>query len=321
MFHAPANPILSEKSTRMNMGSNDSINTNKVSIVGHIAYDHIFTIPYFPPKNHSIYIHNMGTYFGGGAGNIATGIASLGGKCEIISAVGKDFTHSKYEKHLQTLNIELTLTKTPHPTACAYIFIDEQENQVTYFSWGASKDITEIKNRHCKFLHLAPCSPEICSSFSTSADFVAFEPGQDLPKFDAQTLRYCLKNSHIFFCNNYELQQTIKTLNIPRDDIFQLSGAALITYGKKGSILHSKESTYTIKAIPAKLVDPTGAGDGYRAGFWIGKLRGYSDLTACRLGSIVSSFVVTKMGAQTNIPPWEDIVSIYTKYFGDLMYP
>ena len=80
------------------MGNTGSSNTNKVSIVGHIAYDHIFTIPYLPSKNHSIYIQSMGTYFGGGAGNIATGIASLGGKCEIISAVGTDFTNSKYEK-------------------------------------------------------------------------------------------------------------------------------------------------------------------------------------------------------------------------------
>ncbi len=303
------------------MASTDSITTSKISVVGHIAYDHIFTIPYFPKKNHSIYIHKMGTYFGGGAGNIATGIASLGGKCEIISAVGKDFTHSTYEKHLQSLHIKLTLNKTSHPTACAYIFIDEQKNQVTYFSWGASKDITKIKKQHYKFLHLAPCSPKICSSFSSSADFVAFEPGQDLPKFDEKTLLYCLKKSHIFFCNNYELQQVMNILNLSKDDIFQLSGTTLVTYGKKGSKLFSEGSTETIKAIPTKLVDPTGAGDGYRTGFWIGKLRGYTGLTACRLGSIISSFVVTKMGAQTNIPSWEKILSIYAKYFGDPMHP
>lgn len=304
----------------MNMSSTDSITTNKISIVGHIAYDHIFTIPYFPVKNHSIYIHKMGTYFGGGAGNIATGIASLGGTCEIISAVGKDFSHSTYEQHLKSLNIELTLHKTTHPTACAYIFIDEQKNQVTYFSWGASKHIIKIKKQYCKFLHLAPCQPQICSLFSASADFVAFEPGQDLSKFDEKTLLYCLKKSHIFFCNNYELKQTMNILNLSKEDIFQLSGTTLVTYGKKGSKLHSEGATYTIRAIPAKLIDPTGAGDGYRAGFWIGKLRGYTDLTACRIGSIVSSFVVTKMGAQTNLPSWKKIVSIYAKYFGDPMH-
>ena len=303
------------------MGNTDNINSSKVSIVGHIAYDHIFTIPYFPSKNHSIYIHKMGTYFGGGAGNIATGVASLGGNCEIISAVGNDFTYSTYEKHLKKLNIELILQKSQHPTACAYIFIDAHKNQITYFSWGASKDITQIKNRQCTFLHLAPCSPKICTLLSTSADFVAFEPGQDLLKFDGHTLRYCLKKSHIFFCNNYELQHITDILGIPKDDIFQLAGTTLVTYGKKGSKLHTEETTYTIKAIPAKAVDPTGAGDGYRAGFWIGKIRGYDDLTACRFGSIVSSFVVTTMGAQTNIPSWKKIVSIYAKYFGDLAPP
>jgi ribokinase len=104
------------------------------------------------------------------------------------------------------------------------------------------------------------------------------------------------------------------------DEILGLPGAALVTYGKKGSKLHSNESIYTIQAIPTKVVDPTGAGDGYRAGFWAGKLRGYPMLAACRLGSIVSSFVVKKMGAQRNIPSWEDIVPIYNKYFGDLKH-
>lgn len=303
------------------MGRTDNSTTQKISIVGHIAYDHIFTIPYFPPKNHSIYIHKMGTYFGGGAGNIATGIASLGGKCEIISAVGKDFTNSTYEQHLKSLNIKLTLLTTTPPTASAYIYLDKEKNQVTYFFWGASKDITQIKKQQCTFLHLAPCSPKICSLFIASADFAAFEPGQDLPTFDEKTLRYCLKKSHIFFCNNYELQQLMNILNVSKDDIFQLSRTTLVTYGKKGSKLYSGESTFTIKAIPTQLVDPTGAGDGYRAGFWIGKLRGYTDLTSCRLGSIVSSFVVTKMGAQTNLPSWENIISIYAKYFGDPMHP
>ncbi len=82
----------------------------------------------------------------------------------------------------------------------------------------------------------------------------------------------------------------------------------------------SKALGYELQAdVPlSRVADPTGAGDGYRAGFWAAKIRGYSDLIACRIGSIVSSFIIKKVGAQTNLPSWSQVVERYKKNFGDL---
>ena len=89
------------------MNSSKLKKTDTVSIAGHIAFDTIVNTPCFPKKNHSNYIIDMRTYPGGGAGNIAMGLNTLGCKSHLLSVVGEDFRGSNYEKRLQDSNIDL----------------------------------------------------------------------------------------------------------------------------------------------------------------------------------------------------------------------
>ncbi|MFA7562400.1 MAG: PfkB family carbohydrate kinase, partial [Methanoculleus sp.] len=59
-----------------------------ISVVGHTAIDHIFRVPKLPGRHNSTYITGHEVYFGGGAANIAAGIAMLGEQCRLVSAVG-----------------------------------------------------------------------------------------------------------------------------------------------------------------------------------------------------------------------------------------
>jgi Sugar kinases, ribokinase family len=63
-----------------------------ISVVGHTAVDHICSVSHLPGPNASASILNRTIAFGGGAANIAVGIALLGGKTSLISAVGGDFS-------------------------------------------------------------------------------------------------------------------------------------------------------------------------------------------------------------------------------------
>ena len=55
-----------------------------IHIVGHTAIDHISRVPHLPEKNCSTHISDRQIYFGGGAANIAAGIAVLGAPAEIL---------------------------------------------------------------------------------------------------------------------------------------------------------------------------------------------------------------------------------------------
>jgi len=70
--------------------------------------------------------------------------------------------------------------------------------------------------------------------------------------------------------------------------------------------------------IRVDVADPTGAGDAYRAGFLTAYDSGYDPLTACRIGTTAASFVVERVGCQTNLPDWSRMKARYETAFGKL---
>ena len=68
---------------------------------------------------------------------------------------------------------------------------------------------------------------------------------------------------------------------------------------------YSPEGEVEIPAIrPAKVVDTTGAGDAFRAGYFAGIYRNYSIKDSARLGASAASFVIEARGSLTNVPDW-----------------
>ncbi|HMH31017.1 MAG TPA: PfkB family carbohydrate kinase, partial [Methylomirabilota bacterium] len=93
----------------------------------------------------------------------------------------------------------------------------------------------------------------------------------------------------------------------------------ITTKGEDGSIIGGNNVSTPIEIAVAKadkIVDPTGAGDAYRAGFLYGYLRKW-DLKACgQLGATVASFVLEKSGPQTELSK-SAIVKRYKETFNE----
>lgn len=287
----------------------------KVTVVGHIAMDYIFIIPYFPKKNHSIYIEKMKKCFGGGGANIAVGIAKLGCKSEIISAVPKNFLKSEYGEYLKKNNVEISAEAFNGKIAQAYIFNDGANSQITYFYWGVSEKMKEMKGMTREYVHIAPSHPSLAIKMAEKGKFVAYEPGQDLPKWSKENLAFILENINILFCNNYELKEIEKKMEARKEKLLRYTDI-IVTKGGEGSIVYSKDKKINIPAIPAKVADPTGAGDAYKAAFWASIMKNFEMEIACKMGSVAASMVVEKIGAQNGLPNWETLCQRYRKHFG-----
>jgi adenosine kinase len=97
----------------------------------------------------------------------------------------------------------------------------------------------------------------------------------------------------------------MKKTDLDEQNILKLVKTIIKTKGLEGSELIYKsdsEKTFRVEipiAKAEKVIDTTGAGDGYRAGILTGLILDMTLLDSCRLGSIVSSFVVETSGAQT----------------------
>ena len=109
----------------------------------------------------------MKTFNGGAAANVAVIGANLGLSTSLVSAVGGDFKDSPYYKQMVDLNIDTDsfIVVPGESTPTAFVLTDENEDQISYFYWGASKEF-ENSNAPTKAIndaeaiHLATGSPE-----------------------------------------------------------------------------------------------------------------------------------------------------------------
>jgi len=202
-------------------------------------------------------------------------------------------------------------------TASAFIFTDEDHDQVTYFYWGASNDFPKLEPPRLEFVHLATADPVFNSKAARLADFVSFDPGQDLVVYSRECLDIILEHTNILFTNRHEIERLARMTGRSREDLEADIGLVVVTLDKGGSEIYTDGERMFIPAVQVDAVDPTGAGDAYRVGFLVAYTRGFSLDVCGRVGSATASFVVEKVGCQTNLPTWEQMRERFNDYYGD----
>lgn len=291
-----------------------------ILVVGHTAYDHISKVPHFPDENSSIFIEDYKKLRGGGAANVASAIANLGGKASLHSAVGEDFKNSSYEKNLKKIGVDTqTMIYTEEKTANAFIYTNNEEDQITFFYWGASEVFSELdapKNlEKYEIIHLAPSDPEYNIKMAKKDKKISFDPGQDLPVYSSKQLKKVIKNSDFLFCNEYELEKIKSKTDKGLDELNEILEILVVTHHENGSTVYYGNKKHEIPAIETVSKDPTGAGDAYRAGFLTAYLDNKSIKRCGEIASTVASFVVEEIGCQTNLPTKKQVKKRYENNF------
>ncbi len=288
-------------------------NKTELLAIGHTAFDYIIQVKEFPQPNSSTSINKMQTLYGGAAANVAVVASNLGLKSSLVSAVGNDFIGSDYHEKLDNLNIdtENMIVIKDEKTPTAFVLTDLNNDQISYFYWGAA---AEFKNsdppykaiEKARAVHLATGDPGYNRRSGEVAHdagkLISFDPGQDLHMYSKKELESVIKICDILFGNHHEIKRIQKSLNMSIDDLRDFGPDIVVTtHGKDGSSICT-DNEIRIDAISTTTVDPTGAGDSYRAGFLNAYLKG-KDLETCgKFASSVASFVVEAEGCQTNVP-------------------
>ncbi|AKB79446.1 Inosine-guanosine kinase [Methanosarcina horonobensis HB-1 = JCM 15518] len=291
-----------------------------ISVVGHTALDYIVDVENIAGKNESSPIIDYEEYPGGGAANIAVAIAKLGGKSQLISPVGTDFSSSGYEKLLKEACVDLSRLYSieDRKISKAFIFTDRKDNQTTYFYWGASSKFKELEPEPADFVHLATADCVYNAKIAQISGFVSFDPGQDLVTYSKENLEIILAHTDILFANRHEIRRVSEMTGKSFFELRSMIDIIVVTYDAEGSRIYKDSEEWAIPVVSVKAVDPTGAGDAYRAGFLLAYTRGYSLPTCGKIGSTVASFAVQTRGCQTSLPTWEEMKSRYEANFGKL---
>ena len=295
--------------------------------IGHSAHDYIIRVPEFPKANFSAPITKMKTFNGGAAANVACVGAKLGLKTSLVSAVGGDFKRTEYYEHMQNLGIDTeSLIFVPgEETPTAFVLTNDDADQISYFYWGAAKEFSESKVptkaiKDAEAVHLATGDPEFnwkCSLEAKDQDMlVSFDPGQDLGMYDTKKLIDVIENTTILFGNHHEYERILDALEVDLNGLREMGPKILVkTCGASGCEIYSSEDKIKIDAIPTEAIDPTGAGDSYRAGFLSRFLNGESLEESAKFASSVSSFIIQHQGCQTNMPTFDEAFERMNEFY------
>jgi sugar/nucleoside kinase (ribokinase family) len=295
---------------------------NFLGVYGHVILDYIANLEALPAPNTSVQILDRQRFFGGTGGNIARISARLGVRTALASFVGEDFP-SEYREALGADGVDLTdlCVVAGVSTPTAWIFTDRRGNQIAIVDQGPMSSAGRYELlvhavESAEVVHLATGRPEyylkVAALAAKLGKRVAFDPSQEIHYvYTATTFRRLLTRAQMFFGNEVEMKRALGFLRKKRPaDLLEWVDVVVMTRGAKGSTIFSKEGKIEVPAIRSRtVVDVTGAGDAYRAGFYAGLSRGL-DLFRCGLiGSAVAGFVIEKRGTQTNIPTWSQAVA------------
>lgn len=288
-----------------------------VGVFGHVVLDHILSVPHLPRPDTSVGILDRQRYFGGTAGNLARAAARLGVSTSLASFVGPDFPPD-YREALRSDGVDLRDLRTVAGAATpeAWVFSDPRGDQMTIIEQGPWNDprrlpILEHSVRDVELVHVGTGRPEYYAKIAELAEQrgrpISFDPSQEITYlYDRRRFRGLFRRATYFFGNEGEVAEAKRFLGATSvSGLLGPAEAVVVTRGARGSTIYTREGKIDIPAVrPRRVVEITGAGDAYRAGFYAGLARGY-DLRRCGiLGSAVASFVVEARGTQTNLPTW-----------------
>lgn len=260
---------------------------------------------------------------GGSAGNTMLALACLGAHVGFIGKTGKDELGDYFRKNGKKNGIELNLLSGDLPTGVASTFVsaDGERTFGTYLGSAATMKASDLTPEmfkgysyvyiegylvqdHDLILRAMQLSKEagaqICLDMA-SYNIVA----EDLPFFDSLITKYV----DVVFANEEEARAyTGKEPWEAINEIASKCSVAVVKLGAQGSCVKKGTEYIKVETRPVKkVVDTTGAGDFYAAGFLYGLTCGYSLEKCCAIGSILASYVIQVMGTTLSKKKWDEI--------------
>ena len=303
-------------------------------VSGSLAFDRIMVFPgkfadhILPDKLHILnvcfLVNGIEEKFGGTAGNIAYNLALLEEKPLVVAAVGRDF-HA-YERRFASLGLPLDGCRIVEEelTASAHIVTDETSNQITAFNPGAMKassQFTFAKPAGEALAIHAPGNVDDMVNYSKACREQGiryiFDPGQQITALSGEQMTEAITGSYMLTTNDYELEMVMKATGLTQAEILERTEILVTTLGGEGSRITTKDEVITVPVSPvSEVVDPTGAGDAYRAGLVKGLALGKDLETAGKMGATCASFCVEASGTQAQSFTPDEFWARYEKVFG-----
>lgn len=307
-----------------------------IIVTGTIAYDFIIDFPgkfsdhILPDQIHKLNISfNVEKYAkrrGGTGANAYYSLGLLNTPAKLLAMAGKDFDEFRTVYGKLGLDTSTVIIDDTDNCSIGFAITDKNNNQIWGYAYGATQKAKDLSLSKVltedDFVLAGPTGVEglmsIVEQCIAQNISYMFDPSFDLVELTNEQLQKGIEHASIVIANDYEMT-LIKNRLTQWEKLF-LGKTIITTLGGKGAEIVSGEKTYSIDVVkPQEFVDPTGAGDAWRAGFLAGFSRKFDLQTCGQMGAVAASFALEKYGTQEHVYTVEEFQERYRQSFENLL--
>jgi len=291
-----------------------------VLLAGSIATDHLMHFPgKFSEQLLADQLHQVSLSFlvddlvvrrGGVAANIAFGMGLLGEHPVLVGAVGEDFADYRAWLERHGVDCNSVHISPEHHTARFVCTTDEEMCQIASFYAGAMSEARNIELRPAvertgaELIVVSADDPAGMVRHSVEARELGYrfaaDPSQQIARMSGEELLLLIDGADLLFTNEYEKNLLESKTGLSEAEIQARIGVRVTTQGSRGVEIVGRdmERVHVPVAKERARHDPTGVGDGFRAGFLTGRSWGLSWQRSAQVGSLLATLVLETVGTQ-----------------------
>jgi sugar/nucleoside kinase (ribokinase family) len=256
---------------------------------------------------------------GGSAGNTVAGVASFGGRAAYLGRVADDAFGKVFAHDLRSLGVhfESPIASDGLPTGRCLVIVtpDAQRTMLTYLGAGAELDESYVDEAVIEaaavtYLEGYVWDPPPAKDAVRRAAAIAHRADQRVAltlsdpfcveRHRAEFLELVEHDIDILFANEHEITMLyeVETFDEALHRVRGHCEIAALTRGPLGSVIVAGDDVHIIDPQPTQVVDTTGAGDLYAAGFLYGFTHGHDLATSGRLASLAAAEIISHLGAR-----------------------
>jgi adenosine kinase len=312
----------------------------KIAVTGSIATDHLMHFPgrfaqqLLPDQLHkvslSFLVDDLVLRRGGVAANIAFGMGQLGLRPVLIGAVGVDF--ADYRSWLERHGVDcdsVHVSEMAH-TARFVCTTDEDMCQIASFYAGAMSEARNIelgpvaaRLGGLDLVLVSANDPDAMLRHTEecrSRGYVfAADPSQQLARMSGEQVRSLIDGAAYLLTNDYEKDLLESKTGLSDSGVLDRVGVRVTTLGKDGVRITGRdiEPVHVPVAREIQAYDPTGIGDGFRAGFFAGLSWGLSLERSAQVGTLLATLVLETVGTQEYLVRGDEFIKRLADSYGD----
>jgi sugar/nucleoside kinase (ribokinase family) len=258
---------------------------------------------------------------GGSAANTIVGVASFGGQAAFVGKVKDDELGRAFAHDIRAARVAFDVKPAGDgpATARCYIMVTPDGERTMNTFLGAAQDLkpadideAQVASAAVIYLEGYLWDPPQAKEAFVKAAAIAHKAGRRVAltlsdafcvdRYRAEFLALIRKGTvDIVFANEHELHSLYETADFDTAVKALRADAklAVITRSEKGCVVVNRKEVEAVQAMPIdRVVDVTGAGDLFAAGFLVGLARGKDHRTSARLGALAAAEVIQHIGAR-----------------------